>query len=105
MRAGLLTERVSVLHPTTTTNNVGEQVTAYEETTAIRARDVSNRQSRTNDNGEIWMPSTRVLEVRIYHDICDTDLLKWNGKQYRIIGIETDRQQRCKRLTIEEVNQ
>lgn len=105
IRAGLLTERVLVLHPTTTTNAVGEQVTEYDETTAIRARDVSHRQSRTNDNGEVWMPSASVLEVRQYHGICDTDLLEWNGKRYRIVGIENDRQQRCKRLTIEEVNQ
>lgn len=105
MRAGLLTERVLVLHPTITTNKVGEQITDYENMTAIRARDVSFRQQRQLDSGEVWMQGQRVIEVRMYHDICDNDLIELRGKRYRILAIDTDRAQMCKRITLEEVNQ
>lgn len=107
MRAGLLTEKVLVLHPTITTNKVGEQITEYEygNMTAIRARDVSFRQQRQLDSGEVWMQGQRVIEVRMYHDICDNDLIEWRDKRFRILAIETDRQQMCKRITLEEVNQ
>jgi len=105
MRAGLLTEKVLVLHPTITTNKVGEQITEYEDMTAIRARDVSFRQQRQLDSGEVWMQGQRVVEVRMYHDICPNDLIEFKDKRYRILAIETERQQMCKRLTLEEVNQ
>lgn len=105
MRAGLLTEKVLVLHPIFSINKVGEQITELETMTAIRARDVSFRQQRQQDSGEVWMQGQRVIEVRLYHDICENDLIEWNGKRYRILSIDTDRQQMCKRLTIEEVNQ
>ena len=105
MRAGLLTERVLVLHPTITTNKVGEQITDYENMTAIRARDVSFRQQRQLDSGEVWMQGQRDIEVRMYHDICDNDLIELRGKRYRILAIDTDRAQMCKRITLEEVNQ
>lgn len=102
-----MTERVLVMHPTITINKVGEQVTEYEyeNITAIRARDVSFRQQRQLDSGEVWMQGVRVIEVRMYHQICNTDIVEWQGKRYRIISIDTDRAQMCKRLTLEEVNQ
>lgn len=105
MRAGLLTEKVYVLHPTVTTNAVGEQITEYNDYSVIRARDVSFRQQRQLDNGEMWMQGQRVIETRLYHDICDNDLIEWKEKRFRILSIDTDRQQMCKRLTIAEVNQ
>ena len=105
MRAGLLTEKVLVLHPTTTTNTVGEQVTEFDVVSSIRARDVSFRQQRQLDSGEVWMQGQRVIEVRMYHDICDNDLIEWRDKRYRILAIDTDRQLMCKRLTLEEINQ
>ena len=100
-----MTEKVLVLHPTVTTNPVGEQITSYDNVSAIRARDVSFRQQRQLDNGEVWMQGQRTLEVRMYHDICDNDLIEWRDKRYRILSIDTDRQHMCKHLTIEEVNQ
>ena len=105
MRAGLLSETIRIMRPTVTTNTVGEQVTEYAPYKDMFARHVVNRQNRTNDNGEIWMPQTFTIEVRIYQDIQDYDLIQWDGKQYRILSIETDKTIRCKRLTIEQVNQ
>lgn len=106
MRAGLLTEWLDVLTPRRNTiNALGEQETEYSCFTHIRARDVSHRQSRVNENGQMWFPSTKIFEVRLYQDIKETDIIEWRGKKYRIIDIEVDRQQMCKRLTVDEINQ
>lgn len=105
MRAGLLTETITVKTPTVTTNSVGEQTTTYTVKATIRARNVINRQQRTNDNGDIYLPATHTLEVRIYQNIGDTDIVTWNGKTYRILGIEVDKPLQCKRLEIAEVNE
>ena len=52
------------------------------------------------------MPLLAMCEVvRMYHNICDNDLIEWRDKRFRILAIETDRQQMCKRITLEEVNQ
>ncbi len=105
MRAGLLTETITVKTPTTTTNSVGEQSTTYTDKATIKARNVINRQTRTNDNGDVWLPATHTLEVRMYQNISDYDIISWNGKIYHILSIEIDRPRMCKRLEIAEINE
>lgn len=105
MRAGLLTEIIEVLQPTVTTNAVGEQVTTYATKGSIRARNVVHRETRTNLNGDMSYPKTYTLEVRIFQDIDDYDLIQWNGKRYTILSVEIDKQLMCKRLEITENNE
>lgn len=105
MRAGLLTETITILRPVVYQNAVGEQVTTYTEKTTIRARNVVHREAQTNLNGDIAYPKTYTLEVRIFQPIDDYDRIKWNGKYYTITSIEIDRPLMCKRLEITEVNE
>ncbi len=105
MRAGLLKETIVIQTPTTTINAVGEQVTTYVDKATIRAHHVMNRASRTNDNGDVWMPLTHTLEIRIYQDVDDYDIIVWNGKSYRILSIVIDHTLQCKRLEIAEINE
>lgn len=104
MRAGLLKDIVQIYRPTVTRNSVGEQVTTYTLLRTIHARNIVHRQTRTNDNGDVWLPSAKTIEVRIYQPINDTDLINWNGKTYRIVSIDTDKPLALKRLELEELN-
>lgn len=105
MRAGLLTEHIDILTPKLTLNSVGEQVTEYEFKYSTKARIVNRRRSREQQNGEVWYPGAKTIEVRIYHAINTYDLVKWMGKKYRILSIDYDRANMCQRLELEEVNE
>lgn len=105
MRAGLLTETIKILAPTVEVNSVGEQITTYTEKATIKARNVLHRQGRQNDNGDVWMPNTYTLEVRIYQSIDDYDIIQWNGREYTILSIQVDRPLMCKRLEISQKNE
>lgn len=105
MRAGLLSETIKVLRPTVNENEVGEQITEYNEVLEIKARNVINRNNRVLENGEIYYPTDRTIEVRIYQDIKDYDIIEWEGKRWRITSIETDKPLMCKRLLIVEMNE
>jgi head-tail adaptor len=105
MRAGLLTEQITILTPELTLGTTGEQVTELKLKYTTKARILTNRRTRTTENGEVWSPTHRTIEIRRYHDIGDNDIICWNGTHYRILSIEDDRQQQCLRLEIDQVNE
>lgn len=100
-----MTETITVKAPSVETNSVGEQVTTYTDKAVIRARNVLNRGNRTNSEGDVWMPRTHTLEVRIYQNIDDHDIIAWKGKLFRILSLEVDRPLMCQRLIVEEIEQ
>ena len=105
MRAGLLKETITVYTPTVTRNAVGEQVVTYTDKGTIRARSVIYRQQRANLDGDIDMPRSHTLEVRIFQDITEHDIIEWQGKRYRILSIDVDTAIQCKRLEVAEINE
>lgn len=105
MRAGLLTETITIMQPTVTINEVGEQVTNYTVKATIRARNLINREQRTNLNGDVDYPKTHTLEVRIYQNIDERDIVSWNGNRFTILSIEIDKPMMCKRIEIAEINE
>lgn len=105
MRAGLLKETIEILTPSLRRNEVGEQVVRYTSKGTIRARSVIYRQQRANLDGDIDMPRSHTVEVRIFQDIDEHDIIEWQGKRYRIVSIDLDTAIQCKRLTITEINE
>lgn len=105
MRAGLLTETITIMQPTVTINEVGEQVTTYTTKATIKARNLINREQRTNLNGDVDYPKTHTLEVRIYQNIDERDIVSWNGNRFTILSIEIDKPMMCKRIEITEINE
>lgn len=104
MRAGLLNELVEVWKPEVT-NQHGEQVTDYSFTFRCKARVLSANRSRSQEMGEVYYPMTRTIEVRMYQQIGDYDRIVMRGRTYRILSVEIDRSQQCKRMELEEVNE
>lgn len=104
MRAGLLKEVVDIYRPEVTINSLGEQVTVYHLVHVYRARVVRKSHNRENFNGDIIYPNTHSLQMRIYVDIHDNDIIKFQDHYYRLIQAPlVDRDQQCVTLEIEQV--
>ena len=76
MRAGLLTEQIDIL-----------------ESSLIR-----------NANDEVAYQYTKTFQVRHYIMVNEYDRIQWNGKIYRILDIEPDKQQMLLTINVELVN-
>lgn len=104
MRAGLLTEIIEVLRPTTITNDYGEKKQDFSLYLTTRAVLEHLRGSRNIENSEIVHNYTKVFSVRIYNDIDEKDVIRWNGKEYRILDIEPDKKKQQLTITTELIN-
>lgn len=103
MRAGLLKEIVDIYRPTVTTNTLGEQVTVYNHIHTYRARVVHRGHNRENEHGDIVYPNTQSLQMRIYVDIQDNDIIKFQDRYYRQTQAPLkDRDLQCVTLEIEQ---
>ena len=103
MRAGLLKEVIDVYRPTTTTNGLGEQVTTYTKVNSYRARVVHRSHNRENFEGDIHYPNTQSLQLRIYVDIQDNDIIKFQEHYYRLTQAPLrDRDLQCTTLEMEQ---
>ena len=99
MNAGKLTERIEIFSPAITKNDVGEQSTEYVFKYSTRADVKQTRGSRDIENREIVYNYSRTFEVRIYVKVEEFDRIKWKGKFYRILDIDTNRE--LQKITIE----
>lgn len=109
MRAGLLKEVVDIYRPTVSTNALGEQVTIYTKVNTYRARVVHRNHNRDNFEGDINYPNVQHLQLRIYVDIKDNDIIKFQEHYYRLTQAPLrDRDLQCTTLemeqTIEDIN-
>lgn len=89
MRAGLLTETISIYQPYNRDTKYGKStktdyVPYIKET---RARVINQRGSRTNENNEVLLAYTVTFIIRGYHKIDDYMRIKWKGNFYRILNI------------------
>ena len=105
MRAGLLKDIIEIHEPEITINDVGEQTTTYKKKSEIRARVIHGSGSRGVSNDEVVYPYTKNVQVRIYQNIDDFDRVKYDGKFYRILSIETKKDLQCKDVLMEVVNE
>ena len=103
MRAGILKNFIWVYRPTVTTNSVGEQVTTYTFQHSYRARVVHHSRNRTDIQGDIAYPNVQELQVRIYCDIQDYDIIKFQDHFYRLTTAPLkDNDLQCQTLTMEQ---
>lgn len=104
MRAGILTENITIKRPTVEKNAYGEEVTEYEVIWTTRARVVHTGGGRTVENESIFYSQTKTLEVRDYVPIDYFDIVEWDGRKYRVIDIEKFRTQQKQQIKIELIN-
>lgn len=89
MRAGLLSEVISVYKPFIGDSEFGKSTkTDYVlHIPSTRARVMNNKGTRTNENNEIVYAYTVTFVVRGYHKIEDVMRIKWKDRFYRILNI------------------
>lgn len=104
MRAGLLNEVVTILEPSITINEVGEQSTEYINKLTTKANVEHSTGNRQIENNEVVFNYSKTFKFRIYIDITELDRILWNNKQYRIISIEPNRQYQEQTVIAEMIN-
>ena len=105
MRCGLLKDKIDIYRPITSQNEFGEIVQEYRPWYCTRARAVSNGGSRTLLNNEIFYQYRKIFEVHQYVDVKETDIIHWEGKKYRILSIDFDRNQMKKVIMTELIDE
>ena len=103
MRAGLLKNFIYVYRPVVTINSVGEQVTSYTLQHSYRARVVNKSHNRGSVAGDVFYPNGQSLQVRIYADIQDNDIIKFQDHYYRLtVAPLRNEDLQCLELEIEQ---
>ena len=105
MRAGQLNKLIQILTPTTTTNEFGEQVQTYKVKKETRAKVDYVSGDRTISNNEIIYSYTKDFKVRIYVDVQETDIIKYNNKKWRITSVEPIPEYQEKIIKTELINE
>lgn len=104
MRAGQLTELITILKLSVTQNDYGEQQDTYTEAGTTRANITPLSGGRTDENSEIFYEHTYRFIVRKYVNIGDFDRIRWNDKEYRVLNINQDRFLNQKVINAELIN-
>lgn len=104
MRAGLLNEVITIY-----SNKIEKDEYGYEKRTQTkkmktRARVVHKSGNRSNENGEIVYSNFDTMSVRMYVPIESTDIIKWLGREYRVLYISPDRNRQEIDIDVELVN-
>ncbi len=106
MRAGLLTEVITVEKPTVENNEYG--ATPIKWITHIgktKAQVTYTSGNRSNENNEIIFAYEVVFTVRIYHQIDERMRIIWKNKKYRILSIEENKQLQSLTIKTELINE
>ncbi len=92
MRAGLLTEVISVEKPIIGSNEYGATPTQWETFIGKTKANVTYTSgNRLIENNEIFFAYEVIFTVRIYHQINEQMRIIWKNKKYRILSIEEDK--------------
>lgn len=103
MRAGLLTETITLLLPERSSSDYRSQTIEWREGDTTRAR-VITAGTASLQNSEEFFAVAAVFVVRIYHRITPDMRIRWHGQEYRIIGLEPNREAMELRIKTELVN-
>lgn len=105
MIAGLLNKTIEIYSPYSSKNYVGGKQTEFVFKNKTRARKINKSGSRDLENHEIVYNNTKTFQVRIYVDIDNFDRIKFEGKFYRILDIDTDTENQMITIETELVNE
>lgn len=105
MRAGLLTEIITIKRRVTTTNESGQKEHKYVNLRTTRARVLYSSGNRNIENKDIIWDYNYKFEVWDYVDINEKDIIEHDSKEYRIKSINHDKKQQKKIITTELITE
>lgn len=105
MSAGLYNKTVVISRPETLKNEYGEEETRLVDKYKTKVRIVHQKGSIDVENSEILHNYTKTVEMYRFVDVKDTDILKFDDHQWRILDLDDSRELNKKTLVIEQVNE
>lgn len=105
MRAGLLTELISIKRRVTKVNASGQKEHKYVNLKTTRARVIYSSGNRTIENKDIIWEYQFKFEVWDYVDVTEKDIIEHDTKEYRIKSINHDKHQQKKIITTELITE
>ena len=106
MRAGLLSEVISVEQPVTTTDEYGANYIQWKTFIGKTIAQVTYTSgNRLNENNEIIFAYEVVFTMRIYHQINERMRIIWKNKKYRILSIEENKHLQSLTIKAELINE
>lgn len=105
MRAGLLSELITIKRRVTTVNESGQKEHKYVKLRTTRARVIYTSGTRNIENKDILWDYQFKFEVWDYVDVTEKDLIEHDAKEYRIKSINHDKHQQKKIITTELITE
>lgn len=105
MIAGLLKDRIEIWQPLVVRDEYGNQKTTYQFKTSTRAKIDNVKGERAEENDEVVYVYTKTFHVRIYVNVGDFDRIKWNGKFYRLLNIEPNKERQELKIETQLINE
>ncbi len=88
--ASNLHDRVGILVPDVARDSFGSQSVTYHEARKVWANVKFNKGSRALEHGEMWLPTTIVITMRIHPEVNEYVRLTWEDKTYQITSLNKD---------------
>ena len=104
MRAGLLNEVITIYNVKVEKDEFGYEKRTQTKKMKTRARVVHKSGNRSNENGEIVYSNFDTMTVRRYVPIEQTDIIKWLGREYRVLYISPDNGKQEINIDVELIN-
>lgn len=105
MRAGELTEVISILRPVAEETAYGSQSVTLVNVARLRARVKYGRGWRSAaDGGEIVYAKSVYFTIRPHKNVSPSDVVEYRGERFRIIATEYHHHDREVELTAELIN-
>lgn len=105
MRAGLLTEEITIQQQTVTQNNDGSNVKQWTTFIVTKAQVDYESGSRAISANEVVFMQNVNFTIRIYHKVTEQMRIIWNSKKYRILFIQSDKQKQSITIKTELINE
>ncbi len=91
MKAGTLKYIIELYKPTTYTTDFGDCDTHWDFYYKTHANVIYNSGTRTNENSEIFYPTTRTFIVRHYVPVEKTMRVKFGNDYFQIISVNPNK--------------
>lgn len=105
MLSGQLKEVIEIYEPIVTVDEYGNQTTDYKQKYRTRAKVVHTSGKREEQNNELVYIHEKIFYTRRYLKVYEFCLIKWKGKNYRIIDIVEKSEYNELVITTEVVNE
>lgn len=87
MNSALLRNPIEILQLNTVSSASGHNKATYEHKYNTKAHITFNSENQIVSEGEVFYPTTRTFIVRAYVPVVETDRIRWDNKDWKIISI------------------